>query len=134
MILSITAAAKKVGIGRSTLYAMRKKGTISFTQKKDGTLGVDLSELERAFPAKTSISFSTKTHKDNSGNDHRLAITEREITHLEEKVRFLENQLALEQDRVATLLEINKNNSEKLLLTHQEQKYPSLWKKIVGNV
>jgi hypothetical protein len=57
---------------------------------------------------------------------------ERDMTHLQEKVRFLENHLAIEQDCVATLLEINKNNSEKLLLTHQEQNQPGLWKRIIG--
>lgn len=130
MILSITAAAKKIGVGRSTLYAMRKKGNISFIKKKDGSLGIDVSELERVFSDKTSSSPSTKTHKDSVGHDLSLATMERDMAHLQEKVRFLENHLALEQDRVTTLLEINKNNSEKLLLTHQEQNQPSIWKRI----
>jgi predicted site-specific integrase-resolvase len=56
MILSITAAAKKIGIGRSTLYAMRKRGDISFIKKKDGSLAIDVSELERVFSDKTSTS------------------------------------------------------------------------------
>ena len=124
MILSITAAAKKIGIGRSTLYAMRKRGDISFIKKKDGSLAIDVSELERVFSDKTSTSPSPKIQKDSVGHDLSLA--------LQEKVRFLENHLAIEQDRVTTLLEINKNNSEKLLLTHQEQKQTSLWKRITG--
>jgi hypothetical protein len=132
MILSITAAAKKIGIGRSTLYAMRKRGDISFIKKKDGSLAIDVSELERVFSDKTSTSPSTKTHKDSVGHDLSLAAMERDMTHLQEKVRFLENHLAIEQDCVATLLEINKNNSEKLLLTHQEQNQPGLWKRIIG--
>lgn len=132
MILSIMAAAKKFGIGRSTLYAMRKKGHISFTQRKDGSLGIDTSELERVFSDKTSMASSFKTHKDDERHDLSLVAMERDMKYLQEKATFLANQLALEQDRVATLLEINKNHSEKLLLTHQEQKQPSLWKRIFG--
>jgi excisionase family DNA binding protein len=132
MILSIIEAAKRMGVGRSTLYAMRKRGDISFIKKKDGTLGIDLSELERVFQGKTSPATPGKTLKDIERHDLSLAAMEKDRAHLQEKVKFLENQLALEQDRVATLLEINKNNSEKLLLTHQEQNQPSLWKRIFG--
>lgn len=132
MILSIIEAAKRMGVGRSTLYAMRKKGNISFTQNKDGSLGIDLSELERVFQGKTSHVSSDKTRADSARHDLSLAVMEKDMAHLRDKVNFLENQLALEQDRVATLLEINKNNSEKLLLTHQEHNQPSLWKRIIG--
>ncbi len=132
MILSIIEAAKRMGVGRSTLYAMRKRGDISFIKKKDGTLGIDLSELERVFQGKTSPATPGKTLKDIERHDLSLAAMEKDRAHLQDKVKFLENQLALEQDRVATLLEINKNNSEKLLLTHQEQNQPSLWKRIFG--
>ncbi len=132
MILSVTAAARKIGIGRSTLYAMRKRGDISFIKKKDGTLGIDLSELERVFQGKTSYVSSDKTREDSVRHDLFLTAMEKDRAHLQDKVKFLENQLAIEQDRVATLLEINKNNSEKLLLTHQEQNQPSLWKRIFG--
>ena len=132
MILSIIEAAKRMGVGRSTLYAMRKKGNISFIQRKDGSLGIDLSELERVFQVKTSPATPGKTLKDIESHDLSLAAMEKDRAHLQDKVNFLENQLALEQDRVATLFEINKNNSEKLLLTHQEQNQPSLWKRIFG--
>ena len=132
MVLSITAAAKKIGIGRSTLYAMRKRGDISFIKKKDGSLGVDQSELERAFHGKTSPLISSRTKEDSVRHDLSLTVLEKDRTHLQDKVKFLENQLALEQNRVTTLLEINKNNSEKLLLTHQEQNQPGLWKRIIG--
>jgi excisionase family DNA binding protein len=132
MILSIIEAAKRMGVGRSTLYAMRKRGNISFIKRKDGSLGIDLSELERVFQSKTSPATPGKTLKDIERHDLSLAAMEKDRAHLQDKVKFLENQLALEQDRVATLLEINKNNSEKLLLTHQEHNQPSLWKRIFG--
>ena len=132
MILSIIEAAKRMGVGRSTLYAMRKKGNISFIKRKDGSLGIDLSELERVFQSKTSPATSCKTKEDIVRHDLSLAAMEKDREHLQDKVKFLETQLALEQDRVATLLEINKNNSEKLLLTHQEQNQPRLWKRIFG--
>ncbi len=129
MILSITEAAKEVGIGRSTLYAMKKKGGVSFIEKKDGTMGIDQSELARAFPSQTSTVLSSKTTKDDAGHDLKAVSMEKDIAHLQERVRFLEKQLSLEQDRVVTLLEINKNHSEKLLLTHQERKGQKWWKR-----
>ena len=130
MVLSITEAAKKVGIGRSTLYAMKKKGSISFIEKKDGTMGIDQSELARVFPDKTSMSSSSKTEKDSIGHALSLAVAEKDRAHLQEKVRFLENQLSLEQDRVTTLLEINKKNAEQLLLA---TRHPvSVWKRLTG--
>jgi excisionase family DNA binding protein len=124
MILTISEAARRAGVSRSTLYVMKEKGKISFTKDSEGQVGIDKSELDRIFQKKTFSKQENPTSKNTSAKEW----------YLQEKITFLENQLALEQDRVATLLEINKNNSEKLLLTHQEQKYPSLWKRIVGGV
>ena len=132
MILSITEASKRTGIGRSTLYAMRKKGTISFTKNEEEILGIDLSELMRVFPTKTSHETPAQTPKDSHETNTSGNILAIEKAYLEEKVRFLENQLVLEQDRVRSLLEINKNHSAQLLLTHQDATSKSLWKRIMG--
>jgi len=127
VILTISEAARRVGVSRSTLYLMRDKGKISFVKDHEGQSGIDKSELDRVFSKKSSSKQVNHTPK----NTPNRGLTEREI-YLQEKVIFLESQLALEQDRVSTLLEINKNNSEKLLLTHQEQNQASLWKRIFG--
>lgn len=127
MILSVSEAARRVGVSRPTLYKMRDKGKISMTIGSDGKPGIDPSELYRVFP--NTVSKLSKVTKDDM--PETAPSTEKEH-YLQEKVKFLENQLALEQERVTTLIEINKNNSEKLLLTHQEEKTKSLWKKIFG--
>ena len=129
MILSISEAARKVGVARSNLYVLKDKGRISFTKQPDGKAGIDLSELDRVFPKKTSRMTVVSTNEDI----HKLATSEREF-YLEEKVIFLEKQLALEQERVTSLIALSKNHSDQLLLTHQQntRKQITLWEKLRG--
>ena len=129
MILSISEAARKVGVARSNLYVLKDKGRISFTKQPDGKAGIDLSELDRVFPKKTSRMTVISTNEDI----HKSATSEREF-YLEEKVIFLEKQLALEQERVTSLIALSKNHSEQLLLTHQQnnRKQITLWEKLRG--
>jgi predicted site-specific integrase-resolvase len=127
MILSMSDAARKVGVSRATLYKMRAKGQISTVKNAQGKTGIDASELYRVFPKETDQPFHIIQRETT-----KSTISEIIEAHLQEKIRFLENQLILEQDRVTTLLEINKNNSEKGLLTHQEQPQKTFWKRLFG--
>ena len=129
MILSISEAARKVGIARSNLYVLKDKGRISFTKQPDGKAGIDLSELDRVFPKKTSRMTVVSTNEDIP----KRTLSEREV-YLEEKIAFLEKQLALEQDRVTSLIALSKNHSEQLLLTHQKNNHrqPTLWERLTG--
>jgi|688.fasta_scaffold567099_2 hypothetical protein len=129
MILSISEAARKVGIARSNLYVLKDKGRISFTKQPDGKAGIDLSELDRVFPKKTSRMRLVLTNEDIP----KRTLSEREV-YLEEKVAFLEKQLALEQERVTSLIALSKNHSEQLLLTHQKNNHrqQTLWERLTG--
>jgi excisionase family DNA binding protein len=50
MILTISEAARRAGVARSTLYEMKLRGDISFTKSLAGKQGIELSEIARVFP------------------------------------------------------------------------------------
>ena len=48
-ILNLSEAARHAGIARTTLYRNIKAGKVSATAMHDGTRGIELSELLRAY-------------------------------------------------------------------------------------
>ena len=48
-ILSVTEAAKAVGMGKATIYRRLKDGTLTVSKRPDGSKGVDTAELIRVF-------------------------------------------------------------------------------------
>jgi hypothetical protein len=119
MFLSISDAAKKAGIARSTLYKMRDSGKISLSKDSDGVLGIELSELCRVFPD----SLKTKAEPKETAGDRNSKALEIENMYLKEKVKRLEDDLTEEkmrsQERVDTLLSVTREQSKQLLLTHE---------------
>lgn len=137
MILSIIDAAKHVSVSRATLYAMQKRGTISFVQRKSGGYGVDTSELSRVFTlnmddmlTKTK-NYTNQDIKKTKEKEPGIPDLKKDIVHLQETVDFLKQQLFQSQSEKNILLEISKNNSEQLLLTHQLEPQ-SLWHRLFG--
>lgn len=52
-MLSMQEAAKRAGVGRSTLYRKAAQGLLSITDMPDGSRKVDTAELYRVFPPDT---------------------------------------------------------------------------------
>lgn len=48
-ILSISEAARKAGVARSTIQRKLKEGSLSAIRRPDGTRGIETSELYRVF-------------------------------------------------------------------------------------
>ena len=122
MILTISEAARRAGVARSTLYEMKLRGEISFTKSLAGKQGIELSELSRLFPKLLSGIPTNSTRDDMK----RQVASEREINDLKEKVERLERELIEEKKRVLKsderldiLLHLTQEQSKKLLLTHQ---------------
>ena len=122
MILSISEAARRAGVARSTLYEMKLRGDISFTQSASGKQGIELSELSRVFPHVVSPMPTEPTQDDNNSKPS----AESAIRALQEKVERLEQALSEEktrgiksEERVDLLLRLTQEQSKQLLLTHQ---------------
>lgn len=58
MILTISEAARRAGVARSTLYEM--KGDISFTKSATGKQGIDLSELSRGGFSSCGVAYADR--------------------------------------------------------------------------
>ena len=121
MILTISEAARRAGVARSTLYEMKLRGDISFTKSLAGKQGIELSELARLFPQVLS-DIHTNPTRDDMRRQHR---SWHEINNLKEKVERLERELIEEKKRVLKseerldlLLHLTQEQSKKLLLTH----------------
>ena len=132
MILTISEAARRAGVARSTLYEMKLRGNISFTKSLAGKQGIELSELARLFPQVLSDISTNPTRDDIK----RQVASGHEINDLKEKIERLERELMEEKKRVLKseerldmLLHLTQEQSKKLLLTHQPT---SLFKRLFG--
>lgn len=122
MILTISEAARRAGVARSTLYEMKLRGDISFIQSAAGKQGIDLSELSRVFPHVVSLMPTERTQDDSDSKSS----AESAIRALQEKLERLEQALSEEkirgiksEERVDILLCLTQEQSKQLLLTHQ---------------
>ncbi len=122
MILTISEAARRAGVARSTLYERKLRGDISFIQSATGKQGIELSELSRVFP---HVVLSMPTERTQGYSRSKEPI-ESEIRTLQEKVDRLERDLSEEktrglksEERVDLLLRLTQEQSKQLLLTHQ---------------
>lgn len=132
MILTISEAARRAGVARSTLYEMKLRGDISFTKSLAGKQGIELSELARLFP-QVLLDIPTNPTKDDMKRQYASA---HEINNLKEKVERLERELIEEkkrtlksEERLDMLLHLTQEQSKKLLLTH---KPTSFFKRLFG--
>lgn len=97
-ILSMSEAARRAGIGRTTLWRKAKSGALSTTTFPDGSPGVDTSELFRVFPLETAEQPAEK----HSGTETEQM--KQEIKHLHEVIR-LKEQVIETQAHALRLLE-----------------------------
>ena len=94
-ILSMTQAAQKAGISRSTLYRAIRAGRLSVASQPDGTRGVDTAELIRAFgPLQPDTMQVTHggTSSDSAVMHERCVMLEREIEWLRAELADAKNE------------------------------------------
>ena len=97
-ILSVTEAAKAVGVGKATVYRRLKDGTLTVSKRPDGSKGVDTAELIRVFG-------ELKPQSDE--NFMESSLRQSEITELlQRQIDSLENQLQAALGREAKLFNL----------------------------
>ena len=98
MILSVTDAARAVGVGKATIYRRLKEGALTASKRSDGSKGVDTAELIRVFG-------ELKPQSDE--NIMESSLRRSEITELlQRQIDSLENQLQASLEREAKLLNL----------------------------
>ena len=98
IILSVTEAAKVVGVGKATIYRRLKEGTLTVSKRPDGSKGVDTDELIRVFG-------ELKPQSDE--NLMESSLRRSEITELlQRQIGSLENQLQASLEREVKLLNL----------------------------
>ena len=91
VLFSLSAAAKAVGKGKSTLHNAIRSGRLSATRNADGTYSIDASELARVYglnpPSRTLLDAGEPPSEPH----------ETELAVLRAKLAMLEDQLARER-------------------------------------
>ena len=101
-VLSMTQAAQQAGISRSTLYRCIKQGRLSVTTRSDGTRGIDIAELLRAF-GPLQADTSQVTH---GGTPSDITVIQERCSMLEQQVEWLRAELADAKEEKKQLLRV----------------------------
>lgn len=118
--LSLSAAAKLAGKGKSTIHAAIKSGKLSAARNDDGTYSIDPAELARAFTLNP-----VGTFKPNDP-EPRAEPLEIEVAVLRSKLASAEDQLGRERETVADLrARLDRSEERVLALTHQSASAPA---------
>lgn len=99
-IVSISEAAKRVGVARSTIYKKIQGGVLQATTKPDGTKGIDTDELIRVFGELQPGETPGSTEKVEEAR----AEIGQEVHLLQQQVSLLQQQLTSCQQREQRLL------------------------------
>ena len=118
-VLNLSEAARRAGVARTTLYRDIKKGKLSATTMHDGTRGIDLSELLRAYGDGRRAAGGSPPKNPPQANTERLIQAEADLRVEQARVAMLEEQLAESRKREDwQRLQIDR------LLTHQPHQPP----------
>jgi len=135
--LTPSAAARRAGISRSTLYRALQKGTLSASRGADGKKRIDVAELARVFPLdadetsreasqnapESSRSRQVDTPPSSPEVTALVAAMKARIEGLEALVARLEADLARERDRADRMLS---------MVEQKALPAPSWWKRLTG--
>lgn len=126
--LSVTAAAKAVGVARSTIYRAIKTGLLS--RSPDGT--IDTAELHRVYPIRSASADATQSTTEalqhvavNATHEARL---EQRVADLERERNIMQQRLADERAEKLRLLSVVE--SQRQLLTAGQSSRLGLWQQI----
>ena len=99
-ILTMTQAAQKADISRSTLYRAIRAGRISVVSLPTGGRGIDIAELMRVFGPLQS----NTVQKEQSGTPSDIAVLRERCASLQREVEWLRADLADAKDERNRLL------------------------------
>ena len=101
-LLTLTQAAKTVGIARSTLYRAIRNGRLSVVSQPNGSKKIDTSELQRVFGPLQSTTKPTGQH--DAPQD--VALLQVRIDALERENGLLRDEIQASRERENKLLDV----------------------------
>jgi excisionase family DNA binding protein len=119
-VLSLKEAASAVGVSRQTLYRYAESGRISVVQRRDGTQGVDTSELLRVFGElrqPETVTVTGGVTNQDSPDTALLQAAQRELEATKKLLQMTQDALEAAQSREGRLLGILENQTR--LLEHK---------------
>src|ERR1017187_8546921 len=137
MSITLTEAAKEVGITKSGLMKAIRKGKLSAAKDVHGEWTVDPSELFRVYP-KSSDSTKDQSGRVVIGNSIETNGLRREIELQREQINNLRDQLSQsseEKDKILKMMDEQITNMRMLTDQRRENKAEEgrgLWKRIFG--
>ena len=93
-LLSISESARLAGIDRRTLQRQIVRGTVSTTAAPNGSRGIELSELLRAYPAAAMHSGADAALPQDAARQSEVSPPEAELRHAQDKIAALEDKIA----------------------------------------
>jgi len=93
-ILNLSEAARRAGVARTTLYRNIKAGKVSATTMHDGTRGIELSELLRAYGDGSRAKGGPPPKNPPPATTERLIQLDADLRVEKAKTVMLEGQLA----------------------------------------
>lgn len=109
-IISISEAAKRVGVVRSTIYKKIRDGVLQDVTRPDGAKGVDTEELSRVFGELQPEETAEPAEKVEEGQ----AETGQEVHLLRQQVSLLQQQLEACQQREQRLMALLEREQQML--------------------
>ena len=142
-MLTLTEAAKEVGLSRPSVFNAIKKGRLSATKNDRGQFLIDPAELFRVYKPANNTNI-----KDNKVNVNSVSFEQTEIVNetvfLRREIELLKQQLERERDQItrereqtdhwrrqATMLLTNQSEPEQQPQPKQ-QEGSLLWRKLFG--
>jgi len=93
-VLNLSEAARRAGVARTTLYRNIKTGKVSATTMPDGTRGIDLSELLRAYGDGSKAKGGPPAKSPPQATTERLIQLDADLRVEQARTSMLEEQLA----------------------------------------
>jgi len=141
-MLTVTEAAKEIGITRGGLWKAIKAGRLSATKDDTGQLCIDPVELFRVYPPvnrlenesrQQSIDESTSIQREVDELRLRLELTNRLLNRAESEVNDLRGRLDNEGEERRKLLLLLTHQPEQPVKQAEKPEDSLLWKKLFGS-
>jgi hypothetical protein len=140
-MLTVTEAAKEIGITRGGLWKAIKAGRISATKDDTGQLCIDPVELFRVYPPvnrlenesrQQSVDESTGIQREVYELRLRLELTNRLLHRAESEVDDLRGRLDNESEERRKLMLLLTHKPEQVVNDSGSKEASKLWKKLFG--
>src|SRR5664280_434391 len=140
-MLTVSQAAKEVGITRGGLWKAIKEGRLSATKNNKGQFCIDPAELFRVYPPVDAVDvhseqasideYQSRQHEENELRI-RLELTNRLLAKAESEVDDLRRRLDDESSERRKLMQLLTHQPEQQAQPEPKQEGSLLWRKLFG--